>query len=273
MQELLENPIIQSSAAPFVLGLAAAGLLFPLRLGGLAAAAGFLGTVLLIGNFSFENLTATRKIVVLGVVAPVLGALADLAFKPTRATGAVLGALFAAASVWVFWTVLAQKNLPQALLLGGGVAVLVLWLVAFTTALHGDPVRAGASGLALGLGAGVGAVLGASALIGQYGMALGAGSGAFLLLVMVLGKRAAAGLTLTLTASVVAGLLAAGAVLLAQLPWYSAAVLGLVPLLARLPVGQRSPVWLQAIVASLYTFGAAAAAWALAYLASRGVVA
>lgn len=270
MQELLSNPVIQSSAAPFVAGLILAAALFPVRLAGLAAAGGFLGTVYLAGNFSFEPLTAVRKIVLVGMAALVLGAIADLAFKPTRATGIVLGAIFAAASVWVFWSVLSQKSPVQALLFSGGVAALVMWTVAFTVSLQGDAVRAGAAGLFLGLGAGVGAVLGASNLLGQYGMGLGAACGAFLLLVMILGKRVAAGTTLTLSASVIAALLAAGATLLAQLPWTSLAALALIPLLVRMPVGEKSPAWLQAIVASIYALVAAAAAWALAYLSSRG---
>lgn len=270
MQELLSNPVIQSSAVPFIAGLILAVALFPVRLAGLAAAGGFLGTVYLVGDFALQPLTAARKIVLVGLAAPVLGAIADLAFKPTRATGVVLGAIFAAASVWVFWSVLSQKSPELALLFGGGVAALVMWTVAFTVSLQGDAVRAGAAGLFLGLGAGVGAVLGASNMLGQYGMALGAASGAFLLLVMILGKRVAAGTTLTLSVSVIAALLAAGAMLLAQLPWTSLAALALVPLLVRLPVGEKLPAWLQAIVASIYALVAAAAAWALAYVASRG---
>lgn len=271
MQELLNNPVIQSSAAPFLVGLAFAGVLFPVRLAGLAAGAGFLATVWMIGNFGLTPLTATRKIVVLGTAAPVLGVLADLAFRPTRATGPVLGALFGAGSIWVFWSVLSQKPPAQAALLGAGVFALVLWTVACAVSLHDQPVRAGAAGLFLGLGTGFGAVLGASALLGQYGMALGAACGAFLLLVMILGKRVAAGATLTLTASVVAALLAAGATLLAQLPWTSLAALALIPLAVRLPLPEKSPAWLQAIVASLYALALAAVVCFLAWQSGRGV--
>ncbi len=270
MQELLSNPVIQSSAAPFIVGLILAAALFPVRLAGLAAAGGFLGTVYLVGDFSLQPLTAARKIVLLGMAAPVLGVIADLAFKPTRATGVVLGAIFGVASLWVFWTVLVQKSPAQELLYGGGIAALVIWIVAFTVSLENDAVRAGAASMFLGLGAGVGAVLGASASLGQYGMALGAASGAFLLLVMILGKRVDPGTTLTLSASVISALLAAGAMLLAQLPWTSLVALALVPVLVRLPVGEKLPVWVQAIVASIYALVPAAAAWALAYLASRG---
>jgi len=270
MQELLNNPVIQSSAAPFLAGLVVAGALFPVRLAGLAAGAGFLAAVWMIGNFGLTPLTATRKVVVLGMAAPVLGVLADLAFKPARATGPALGALFGAGSIWVFWSVLGQKGASELALTGAGVFALLVWTVGFTVSLQHDPVRAGAAGLGLGLGTGVGAVLGASALLGQYGMALGAACGAFLLLVMILGKRVAAGAVFTLTASVVAALLAAGAMLLAQLPWTSLAALALIPLAVRLPIPEKSPAWLQAIVASLYSLTVAAGACILAWQAGRG---
>lgn len=271
MQELLSNPVVQSSAAPFIAGLILAAVFYPLKLSGLAAAGGMFGTVYLVGDFSFQPLTAARKIVLLCAAAPVLGVIADLAFRPTRVTGAVLGAIFGVASLWVFWTVLKQKPPAQELLYAGGIAALVIWVVAFTVSLENDSVRAGAAGLFLGLGAGFGAVIGGTASLGQYGMALGAGCGAFLLLVMIFGKRVEAGTTLTLTASVAAALLAAGAMLLAQLPWTAVAALALVPVMVRLPLGEKLPVWLQAIVASLYALVAAAASWALAYLASRGI--
>ncbi len=270
MKDLLANPVVQSGVAPFAAGLAVAGLLIPLRLAGLAAGAGFLAAVWLIGNFGFAPLTATRRIVVLALAAPVLGALADLAFRPTRATAPALGAIFGAAAIWAFWSVLSQKDLPQGLVAAAGVAALVAWIVAFTASLQGDSVRAAAAGLALGVGTGVAAVLGASALLGQYGLALGSACGAFLLLVMVLGRRVAAGTTLALSASVAASLLGAGALLLAQLPWTALAALALVPVAVRLPLPEKSPAWLQAIVASIYSLAPAGAACFLAWQAGRG---
>ena len=269
MTELLGNPAIQSSLAPFLAGLLVAGLLFPLRLGGLAAAAGFLTTVYLVGDFTLESLDSKRKLVLAAMAAPLLGVIADLAFKPTRATGPVLGALFAAAGGWVFLNLLKQKSGVDLALHGAGLAAFVIWTVAFSVSLQADALRAGAAGLGLGLGAGVGAVLGASALLGQYGMGLGAGCGAFLLLNMILGPRMAPGITLTLTAAVAASLVAVGAVLTGQLPWYALAALALVPVLVRLPLPKAAP-WIQAIVAALYAAAAAVAAWVLAWLTSRG---
>jgi len=269
VNELLQNPIVQSSALPFVVGLLVAAILFPVRLGGLAAAAGFAAAVAAIGNFALEPLTVTRKIVVIGGAAALFGALADLAFKPTRSAGVVLGAVFAGTALWVFSSILGQKIPAEVALVGAGIAGFTWWLVAATTSLHYDPVRAGAAGLALGLGAGFAAVLGASGLLGQYGMALGAASGAFLLFVMVLGGRVEAGASLTLTVSVLAALIASGAVLLARLHWYSLIALAMVPVVVRLPL-PRGPAWTQAVVASAYGFVAAGGALAIAWLASRG---
>ena len=269
MQDLLNNPAVQSSVVPFLAGLLAAGVLFPLRLGGLAAAAGFFATVYLVGDFNLESLDSKRKLVLAATAAPVLGVIADLAFKPTRATGAVLGAIFASAGGWVFLNLLKQKTGADLALHGAGLAAFMVWTVAFTISLQGDALRAGAAGLALGLGAGVGAVLGASALLGQYGMGLGAGCGAFLLLNMILGPRVAPGVTLTLTASVASSLVAAGAVLTGQLPWYALPALALVPVLVRLPLPKSEP-WVQGIVAALYAAAAAVGAWVLAWQASRG---
>ncbi len=269
MQDLLNNPAVQSSVAPFLAGLLVAGLLFPLRLGGLAAAAGFFTTVYLVGDFTLESLDSKRRLVLVAMAAPVFGVIADLAFKPTRASGPVLGAVFAAAGGWVFLNLLKQKSGVDLALHGAGFAAFVIWTVSFSVALHADTLRAGAAGLGLGLGAGVGAVLGASALLGQYGMGLGAGCGAFLLLNMIFGPRIVPGTTLTLTAGVAASLVAVGAVLTGQMPWYALLALALVPVLVRLPLPKDAP-WMQAIVAALYAASAAVAAWVLAWLASRG---
>jgi hypothetical protein len=157
--------------------------------------------------------------------------------------------------------VLAQRPAAEAWLLGGSAALALAFVVGFAqTYLAQDPVRAGAAGLALGLSTGVAAILAATAAYGMYAIALAAGAGAFLLPQMITGKKAFAGATFTLTAMLVGGLVAAGAMILAMLPWYSVLALALVPLGARLPVPERAPVWLQAVLLSLYGFIIGAAA-------------
>jgi len=269
LQEWLRNPAIQSSVVPFLAGLVAAAVLFQVRLEGLAALAGFLATVALVGNFALDPLTATRKIVIVGVAAGALGVLSDLAFKPARFGGPLLGLIFGVAALWVFATVLRQKLPVEAVLVASGVIVFVVWLVAASVTLQHDSARAGANGLMLGLGSGICAVLGGSALIGQYGMALGAACGGFIVLLWVLGPRVGAGHALTLTASVLSALLASGAVLLAQLNPVAVAPLALVPLAAWLPLS-RAPLWMQPVLAAVYTGVPAAGACALAWLSGRG---
>jgi hypothetical protein len=255
---------VQGGFAPFAVALVVAFALFAFRLAGLAIVAALGTAVYLIGGFAFPPVSAQQKILLISLAMPVLGVFVDLAFKPTRAAGPILGFLFGLAVIWVGWNVLKQKDTQSAIVMGAGVALLVAWLTATCFALRDDPVRAGAAALTLGLGVGVSAFLSASGSYAQYGASIGAGAGGFLLVQMLLGRVTRAGATFTLSAGVACGLIAAGAMLGAQLPWYAAAVLALVPLATLLPL-PRSGVWLQAIVASLYGGIVALAACLLAW--------
>ena len=68
-----------------------------------------------------------------------------------------------------------------------------------------------------------------------------------------------------LSATGIAILIAAAAMVLAQLPWYSVVVLALVPVAANLRVPMGSPLWLQAVLTTLYGLVVAAIACALAW--------
>ena len=269
MDSWLNDPAVQASLAPFLAGLVVTVALFKLRLGGLAAVAGFCTTAWLIGELQFTPLSAKRKLMLLALAAPALGLLGDLVFRAGRATAYVLGVAFGAATVWVFSSVLVQKPALQAFITGGGIVLFVAWTASFMAALQGNSVRAGAAGLGLGLGAGFAALMAASASFAQLGMGLGAACGGFLLVQMVLGRRIDAGLVFCLGAGVAGALVAAGAHMLAKLGWIELALLAAVPLAARLPLPARWPVWAQAVLASLYTLACGGAATAVAYLATR----
>lgn len=269
-QELLNHPAVQAGIAPFIVALVVALALHRIRLGGLAAVAGFATAVGLIAGFNFEPLTATRKLILLGLAAPVLGLMVDFAFKPTRIGNALLAVAGGLATIWVFLPVLRQKEGHEGWLLGAVAALVVAWLVASSMQLSTRPVRNAASGLALGLGAGALGVLGASASYGQYGIALGAGAGALLLVLMLTGKAHETGATFSLSVALTAGLLVAATMILAQLPWYAAAVFALVPMAAMLPGPDRAAAWVQALAFSLYAAVPAVAAGAIVFYASRG---
>jgi hypothetical protein len=235
MQELLAQPAVQGLLAPLLAGVVAALVLYPLRLGGLAPACGFFAAVYLTGNLVFEPLNPTRKLVLVAAAAPLLGALADVAFRPTRAAGAVLGIVFGMAAFWVFLGVLGQMPAQRLVLYGVGVAAFVALMVGLNVLSHAEPARAGAAGAGLGLGIGASAWITGSKLFGLLALALGAAAAGFLLVALVLGKRLAAGASFTLSTGVIAGLAGGAAVLLGRLPWYYAAGFVLVPLAVRLP--------------------------------------
>ncbi len=266
MQEMLANPAVQGGLAPFVAALIAAALLAPFRLGGLAVVAAFATAVYFIAGFDFAPLTATRKIILLGLAAPLAGIVVDFVFRPTRFEAWVLALAGAAAAAWIFWPILAPKDLERVLLPGGTAVLATAWTIGFShSRLAEDGVRAGAAGLALGVGAGGAAILGASLTYGLYGMAVAAGAGAFLLVQMIIGKKIHAGATFMLAATVVTALLAEAAMILAQVPWYAVAVLALVPVAASLPVSAGAPVWLQGLLLSFFALFVAGIACALAW--------
>ncbi|MGB7541700.1 MAG: hypothetical protein WBM28_06760, partial [Burkholderiales bacterium] len=181
MEDFFAHPAVQAGVAPFVVALVVVALLHRLRLGGLAVVAAFLTTYYLVAGFTFSPLTATRKIALLAIAAPVVGMLADFAFKPTRMGAVVLALAGAAGALWAFYPVLSHKAAAEAWLMGASALVSVAWAAGFSqAALSAQPVRAGAAGLALGLGVGIAAIFGASATYGSDAIALGAASGAFL---------------------------------------------------------------------------------------------
>jgi hypothetical protein len=266
VSELLANPAVQGGVAPFVVGLIVTVLLGRFRLGGLAVAAAFATAVYFIAGFTFTPLSATRKIILLGLAAPLAGIFVDFAFRPTRLGSYLLALAGAAAAAWVFWPVLAQKDLERALLPGATAVLATAWVVGVSEQrLAGDSVRTAASGLALGLGTGVAAIFAAALTYGLYGIAVAAGSGAFLLVQMIMGKRSYAGATFTLSVTTVAILIASAAMILAQLPWYSVVVLALVPVAASLAVPAGAALWVQAVLSSFYGFVVAGIACALAW--------
>ena len=270
MDELINHPAVQAGVAPFLAGLLTAGLLYRARLGGLAVVAGFATAVALISGFGFTPLTATRKIVLLGLLAPLLGLGVDWFARPTRTVNIVLTVFSAATAVWVFWAVLVQKEFAEALRMGAIVSVSTAVTVALTLSLVSRPVRSASAGLCLGLGAGIAAVLAASTQYGQYGIALGASCGAVLLLQMLLGRGIPTGVTFALSASLLAALLGSAAFVLASLPWPALALLALVPLAARVPLPDRMPVWLQALVTCIFAIVPAMAAFYLTWTAATG---
>ena len=260
MERLLTQDWVQGGVVPLVAGIAAAAVLYPVRLSGLAAACGFFIAVYLTGQLAFE-----RKLLMVALAAPLLGALVDLAFRPTRTTGIVLGIVFGLAAFWIFLTLIGRMPPQRLVLYAVGLTVLIAASVAFSMLSHDEPPRAGAAGVGLGLATGVLAFHGGANLIGLWSLGLAAGAAGFLVVAIILPRRMVAGASLTLSVGVIGSALAAAVTLQRGLLWYHAALLALVPLAVRLPVPQRSAAG-QAIVALLYALAAGGGVCALVWM-------
>ena len=250
MNELLDNPAVQAGVVPFVVGLVVAGLLHRTRLMGLAIGAGFASVIVLAIGFSFEPLTAMRKMVLCGAAACLLLLLLELRpVSPGLGVRVALAAAAAVAGVWVVLRVLLQQDTGPALLAAVGAAAYMAVLVDGGNHASADPVGSAAAGLMMGLCAGVLALLGASASMAQVGIAIGAASGGALLVQMLTGKRPPLGWTLALPASVLAGLVGLLAVFTASLPWYCLIPTLAIPWATRFyPRAENRPVWLAAFL-------------------------
>ena len=271
MTQWLAHPLFQTAVAPFLVALLFAWPLRRIGGGSLALAAGLAVTVYLAIGFGLSPLTATRKIVIAGIGAFSIGLLLDIAHARGRGVVVALALAGAACALWVLWPVLKQKEMPQALLFGGVIFAYVAWLVAWGDGLSGDSIKAGSAGLALGLGSGGAALLGTSALLGQFGLSLAASCGAVLLAQLFTRRGASVGRSFTLPMSLVAGLVAAAAVVLAKTPWYAPLLLAPIPLAVRLPIPERIPVWLRAGSLSLVAIAFSAACVGITWHAVGGL--
>ena len=267
MNDLLANPAVQAGLAPFVVALVLSVLLLRTRLMGLAIAAGFATVIVLAIGFSFEPLTAVRKMVLCGVAACVVLLLLELCeVAPRTAVRLPLVLASGLAAVWVVLRVLQQQDTGRALLAASGAVAYVALLVDGSTRASDDPIALAASSLMMGLCAGALGLLGASASIAQLGIGIGAASGATLLVQMVSGKRASLGWTLAFPAGLLSGMIGLLAVFTASLPWYCLLPTLLIPWATHFyPAGWKQPIWVTAILMALFAFipvlAAVATAW------------
>ncbi|HEV8107701.1 MAG TPA: hypothetical protein VGP97_09260 [Burkholderiales bacterium] len=260
MEELLRNPWIQGGLAPLLAGIAAALVFYPLRVSGLAAAFGFFAAVYLTGQLEFE-----KKLFLLAAAAALLGALVDVAFRPTRKAGLVLGLVFGIAACWIFIFLIGRMPAQRIALYAMGLGALVAASVAFSVLSYDEPPRAAAAGMGLGLATGAMAFLGGSEMLALWSFGLAAGAAGFLLVALVLARGIVAGASFTLSVGVIGGTLAATVTLQRGLRWYEAALFALVPLAVRLPVPHRSAI-AQAIVALVYALAVGGGACALVWM-------
>jgi hypothetical protein len=269
MQTLLNDPMVQTAIAPFLVALILGGALLRTRLAWFALVAAFATAVALGTGIGFTPLTASRKVLLLVLAAPFVGLVLDLAPRPPRASGAVLAALCGLAAVWVFWSVLSQQEPAQLLALAAGLAVFVGLMVGLTLRLRADGAAGAGAAVALGLSVGVASLLSASIGNFGYGIALAAGGGALWLLQFALQRLAAPGFVGMLTCGLAAGLFAAATFMLSQLPWFALPLLLAVPLAAGSGVATHRSTRVRMFATTLVPLAVSSAAVLAAWLATR----
>ncbi len=258
--------------APFIVALIVAALVGHTRYGWLAIVAGYATMVTLTTGFSFSPLTASRKILLLCLLAPLVGMAADAFVSRARPVAYALTLVAGVAAAWVFLSVLAQREGGQAWLAALGVLLFAAAMVWAMLSLRDDGLRTAAAGLGLGIATGIAAVISASIGFLLAGMAVAASCGALLLVWAMTSRPVAAGVLGTLSIGVMIALFAEGALMLAQMPWYALAALLVVPLAVRLPVREGASTFRRAFTVSLYALAAASLPIAAAWFAARATV-
>lgn len=268
--EWLNHLAVQGGAAPLVVALVVATALARTRYAWLAIVGGYATTMALTTGFQTSPLTASRKILLAGLVAPLVGIAADILPRPPRGAVVTLAVATGIVAVWVVASVLTQRQGGALYVAVAGIAVFATALTAMVLSLRDDGVRAGAAGLGLGVAAGVSAVLSASIGFLLAGIALAAASGAMLLLQVLFSRNVPAGFIGALPMALLAALFSTGTLMLAELPWYGLPLLLLVPAAAMLPVGERLPMIARAALLAFCALVAAAFPIAAAWYHARG---
>lgn len=258
MQALLDPPAVQAGLAPFMVALVTAELFRRIKLSGLAIIAGFVVTIYLVSDFTFDPLTSSRKIVLLGLISASLGLLLSLIRLPWFSF--VLPILGGAAAIWTAQGILQNQEAQVALLWGAGCASYVAILVWGMDMLENESPRAIGAATSLGIGTGGTALVGTSALLGQFGLALGSAAAALLLIQMISNQVLPTGRAFTLPLATIAGLTGCVAVLSAELPWYALLILACIPIVARMVRLPNRSVQIQSLLLTLLTLALAVCA-------------
>lgn len=265
MEDLFANPLVQSAVVPFTVALVVALILRPV--GRIAAGAGFAAafaaSAWLVMGLQFTPLTSTRKLVLAGGVAVLVGLALDAFLRWRWARVGLLAAGGAAAALWLAWPRLMRLDGAEMWLMAIPAGAYAAWLVASMDTLRERPEAQIVAVLSAALGTAVAAVLGASAMLGQLGGAVAAAAGAYALLFAIRGAWRP-GAILYVPAATLVATVGLSAVIFARLPWYALVPLALIPVLAHLPLPARGSL-VRLLVAALYTLPAAAATIALTW--------
>jgi len=245
LEELLSHPAVQGGVAPFIAAIIIAGLFMKVNVfAGLAIVAGFATTIILTTGISFEPLSSTRKITLIVFLIPILAIILQLLRKDLTLVINVFYVLVIAALLWILWPVLKNKPMSESWLPVLSYIIYAMWMVKTFLRFSEIPaLSAGIAATATGTVIGGAALIGASALLGQMGLALAAAGGAFLLIQLLIRSENEAGYTFTVTTAFIAALVLPAAIEYAKVPWLVLPLIAIVPVFAFYPFEDETRVW------------------------------
>ncbi|MFN0303034.1 MAG: hypothetical protein ACKVQU_22070 [Burkholderiales bacterium] len=265
MPELLNQPVVQFAAAPFIIAFFVAVLGRAVRLSGLALAAGFAISVWLVMGVRLLPLNAPRLIILVTLAACAAGLLLDFINAHASRTRYLIAGAAAVLVVWLVFPALSQRDPFSAWAAGIGLALYCALVATGMDFLHGRPINAAVAAFSLSLGIGAAAIIGASPLLGNLGFAVSAASAAVVIVQMLTGRPWTIGRAFTLPAAMFAGLAGAEVVTFGKLPWYCLVPFAGVPLLAGTAIAQHQTVWIRAMMLAIATLAFSAAAVFIAW--------
>ena len=274
--EFLNNPAVQAALVPFLVALVLGYALAGTRLLALAVVSGLLVVLALTIGFAVEPFTAVKKLIVVTLAATSIAVVLEAIRVEARR--AIVVALVIAAGLAAAWIPLRvfQQMEPSAGWIAalGAFALASLTTGSAITASGKSSLRAAVIGACLGWGAGILALLGASALLAQLGLAVGTASAAVALVLMIRAGEAPPSWTLVVPAAVAASTIAVLATATGELRWYCLIPLPVAPLVTRLlPAAALRRPWQLAFATGFAALVPVAAAVALAWISTSSTVA
>lgn len=255
MEDLLNNPAVQSAVVPLIIVVIWIFLLRnrkPVWVG-FVGILGFLATVGLVTGYEMIPLTSSRKIVLIAVFSALLGFLIDylrehINIKPLQVL-ATLVVFALLALLWVLWPIITRGDAGWSML---PLFIYVAWTVAVLQLMQNNTIKLGVSLISLGLGTAIVCILAASALYGQLATPFSVAVGVWFVYYLVGISGDKLPLVLYLPAGLIPAILAAGSTVFASMTPLTLLFLGMIPVAVALPLKANLNAWIQSVIRTLY---------------------
>ncbi len=231
--ELLNHPAIEAGIVPFIIALIA-GAILPRRFSWwstLVFAIAYFVAAWLILDGRLSPLSSSRKLVVLGACAVIVGLIARRLFS-ANALQQTLIILAITAVGWLIWPKLVRIDIWQQIILATSTGIYALWLTFAFHQMRDEDIATSVSATVLGIATGLCALIGASSLLGELGIAVGVSTA--VITFYGLTRRADHGAGFYFPVAVLCSLIGIASVLYAKVPWYVLIALASIPLIAML---------------------------------------